>query len=63
MELCKIVTIVMKDEERTLRHKFLIYDDFMLSGDDPVIQKCVAETKKDFDSEPDSVEVKISMDI
>lgn len=55
--------MVLKDESRTYRQKFLIYADYCVSESDPEIVKCIEEAKKNFEGEPDEITIKISLEI
>ena len=55
------LTVILKDSERTYRHKFLIYDELCLKEDDPTILECIKEAQKHFNAEPDDVIVRTSM--
>ena len=55
------VTVSIKDEEKTLKKKFLIYDQFVVSENDTTIKACIEETLKDFSTEPSSVKVRINL--
>ena len=57
------LTVVLKDEARTYRQKFLIYEEYSASGDDSVILACILEAKKNFEGEPDNIQVKIHLEI
>jgi hypothetical protein len=57
------LTVVIKDDEKTLRKKFLIYDVYQVDENDSMIKECIEETLKNFDGSPDKVSVKISMDL
>ncbi len=57
------ITVIIKDEEKSLRKKFPIYDPYQVDQNDPVIKDCVEETLKIFDSEPMNIVVKITLDI
>lgn len=57
------VTIVMKDAERTYRHKFPIYEPFQMDDNDPVLKTCIETTMKEFGATPDDVTVKTSMSL
>ena len=57
------ICVVIKDEEKTLRKKFLIYDIFQVSEDDQTIKDCIKETLENFDGEPSSIKVIITMDL
>jgi len=60
------ISVSIRDEEKTLRKKFLIYDDFVVSENDETIRECIAETLKNFTDEqkPDcKITVKITMKV
>ena len=40
------LTVILKDEARTYRQKFLMYDEYMLNENDPAIIHCIHEAKK-----------------
>lgn len=55
------ITIVIKDTEKTLRKKFLQYEIYHVSDDDPIIQECIKETLDNFHGEPENIKVIINM--
>jgi len=57
------LTVILKDSDRTYRQKFLIYEAFTMSDNDPVILLCIDEAKKSFEGEPESVQIKIHLEI
>jgi hypothetical protein len=57
------ITVILKDSDRTYRQKFLIYEKFTLDQDDPVIHMCIFEAKKNFEGDPESVQIKIHLEI
>lgn len=57
------LTVILKDESRTYRQKFLIYATYSVSEDEPEILKCIEEAKKNFEGEPDEITIKISLEI
>ncbi len=57
------LTVILKDPERTYRQKFLIYETISVAEDDPVIVKCIEEAKMNFDGEPESIQIKIHLEI
>ncbi len=61
-EACEI-TIIIKDDEKSLRKKFLVHDPVTVSYLDPIIANCINETLKNFDGEPEDVKVKITLQI
>ena len=57
------LTVVLKDSERTYRHKFLCYDPYNVSDQDPFVLQCIAEATQVFGNEPESIQVKIHLEI
>jgi hypothetical protein len=57
------LTVTLKDSDRTYRQKFLIYETYSVSDDDPVIRACIEEAKKNFEGEPENVQIKIHLEI
>jgi hypothetical protein len=58
------ITIILKDSERTYRQKFLIYNtEYCVNDHDETILNCIIEAKKNFQGNPESVKVKIHLEI
>lgn len=57
------LTVIIKDEEKTLRKKFLIYDTYQTEDDDPIIQGCIKETLENFHGDPSDIIINIKMEI
>jgi hypothetical protein len=57
------LTVILKDSDRTYRQKFLIYQDYSVCRNDPMIQMCIEEAKKNFEGEPENIQIKIHMEI
>ena len=57
------LTVILKNSDRTYRQKFLIYEVYSVCEDDSVIRMCIEEAKKSFEGDPESVQVKIHMEI
>ncbi len=55
------LTIIVKDEEKTLKSKHLIYDDYTVSPNDPILARYIKEAVDQFSGEPSDVKIKISM--
>ena len=56
------LTVILKDPERTYRQKFLLYDVYSVCMEDPVIMRCIEEAKKNFEGEPDDIQIKIHLE-
>jgi hypothetical protein len=57
------LTVILKDSDRTYRQMFLIYEGYTTAEDDPVILDCIYQAKKSFEGDPESVQVKIHLEI
>jgi len=57
------LTVILKDSDRTYRQKFLIYDNYSASDNDPIILACIEEAKKSFEGEPENVQIKIHLEV
>lgn len=57
---CEVI-VTLKDDEKRLRNKFLIYEDLSASLDDPCIKMCIENALKDFHSTEYDVKVKINL--
>ena len=57
------ITVILKDSERTYRHKFIMYETYYAAHDDPIIISCIEEAKKYFLNEPETIQVKIHLEI
>lgn len=55
------VTISLKDDEKKLTNKFLIYEDICASLEDPCIKMCIENALKDFHSTEYDVKVRINL--
>lgn len=57
------ITIILKDESRTYRHKFLEYREFQAKHDDPVVEELICEARKSFEGNPTDIQVRISIEV
>lgn len=57
------LTVVLKDEHKTVRQKFLLYEVYGVSDTDDVIRNCITEAKKNFGGDPDVIQVKIHLQV
>jgi len=57
------LTVAIKDEEKTLRTKYLIYETYTTDENDPVIKDCIEKTLENFAGEPSDVTVTIKLEI
>jgi hypothetical protein len=60
MSLVVTVTITLKNEEKTYKEKFLVYDPLTLSLEDESLKLLIAKAKLSFKATPDSIMVKTS---
>lgn len=57
------LTVILKNSDSTYRQKFVIYEAFSVVADDSVISMCIKEAKKNFGNEPESIQIKIHLEI
>lgn len=57
------ITVRIKDDEKSLKKDYLIYEQVIVDQDDPIIKECIEELLKEFNSEPDDVYVTIKLEI
>jgi len=59
--MAKELTVTVKGEDSTFKQKFLIYDDFVMNENDPVIKNHVEEALANAKIEPDDIKVRCLM--
>ncbi len=59
MSEVKEVTVKIKGEEKNLKQKFLIYDDFAMSEHDPIIDECIRTVRNEFKGEIEGIRVSV----
>lgn len=57
------LTVILKDSHRTYRQKFLIYEAYTACAEDPIILACIHEAKKDFEGDPETIQIKIHLEV
>ena len=57
------ITVILKDPERTYRQKFLIYSEYTVSEHDPIILDCIQNALKNFEGDPETIQVKIHIEV
>ena len=57
------LTVILKDPDRTYRQKFLIYEDYTVSNEDPIILACINEAQKSFEGDPETIQIKIHLEV
>lgn len=57
------LTVILKDSERTYRQKFLMYNPYNMTYDDPQILDCIQQAKANFQGEPEEITIRASMEI
>lgn len=50
------LTVSIKTDESTYKQKFLLYETFTASPEDPLIRECIQEAQSKLNIEPDSIE-------
>lgn len=57
------LTVRLKDEEKTLSIKHLIYETIVCDEQDEIVAKCIDESIKQFGGTPTDVRVTITLEI
>lgn len=57
------LVVIIKDDERTLKTKNLVYDEYTIREDDPIIKTYVDQALAEFAGEATDIQVKISMNM
>lgn len=57
------IQVKVKDDEKTLRKDFVIYDPVMVSSDDPVVAACIKDVLDNFKGEPTDISVKFLLEV
>lgn len=57
------ITVIVKDDDRTQKSKFGVYEDYTVSPEDPILRGFIDQAIRDFAAEPSDVIVKISMTV
>lgn len=57
------LSVTIKDDEKRLNKKFIMYEVYTTAEDDPIIRQCIDETLENFDGTPESVKVTITLEI
>lgn len=55
------LTIIVKDDEKSLKCKSLIHDPYCVDDSDPVIAQAISQALKEFQGEPTDINIKINM--
>lgn len=57
------LTVIIRNDEKKQTTKHLIYEDYQVRYDDPIIASCIQDAVKQFGQEPDDIKVKIALEI
>lgn len=64
--MCEL-TVILKDDSRTYRQKFVVYECFFINSQElavhPELEKCIDEAKKNFEGEPEEIQIKIHLQV
>jgi len=57
------ITISVKDEEKRLQKKFLIYEKIQVDENDPILKNCIDDSIQEFGDSFDSIKVRINLEV
>jgi len=55
------LTITIKGIESTYKQKFLLYDEYLFSENDPIIKKCLQEAMENANFKPEDIKIRSLM--
>jgi hypothetical protein len=60
---CSEIMVTIKDDERSLKTKYLSYDAYSVHADDPILKTMIAKALQDFNGEPTDIKVRINLEV
>lgn len=57
------LTVTIKSDDGTYKQKFMLHDEYTVSGEDPIIKQCVEEAIANTKIIPDTVKLKIALEV
>ncbi len=57
--MCCEIVVTCKDDESSLKQKFLIYEPFTFVQDDPIMMECIQSAKSNFKSDSDDIDIRV----
>lgn len=57
------VTVIVKNPEASYRQKFMVYENYTVTPEDPILKQCIDETLSNSKIEPEDIDVKIHMTV
>jgi hypothetical protein len=57
------ITVTIRNEDKTLKSKYLIYDTFTTADCDPTLKECVDKSIAAFKDQHDSVKIRINLEV
>ena len=58
MNLTTEITVTLKDDERTYKEKFLVYEKVTFDRNCPILKACIEKAKQGFRGEPEDIIIK-----
>lgn len=55
------LTVIVRGDESTLRQKFLMYEEFTIRDDDPILKACISEAIDNFSGTVEDVKLRINV--
>ncbi len=55
------LTITIRDSEKTQKTKHLVYEQFYLNDNDPIIKSLIAQAMQEFNAEPEAIRIRASL--
>lgn len=57
------LSVTVKNEEKKQTTKHLIYENYSVHEEDPIVKELIDQAVKEFNSSVDAIKIKISMEV
>ncbi len=57
------ITVTIRDDEKNLKAKYLIYEEYTVSHEDETLKRCIAETLRSFEGDPTDIRIRINLSL
>jgi len=55
------LVVTLRDDEKTLKRDFLLYETICLTENDPCVLQCLNQSLSEFKGEPSDIKIKATM--
>lgn len=55
------ITITIRNSEKTQKNKHLVYENYFLNDQDPVIKSLIGQALQEFNAEPEAIRIRANL--